>query len=270
MKSTVCTLLATFMLFTLYNCNQTGVSASAKKVTFTPQSYKDSTGLCDQNPCFHLDVNWVTAVCDDKNVAQIINDSLEHDLTNLLSGFSVNEASKSVTEAFANLRKDFDEQVAEQAKLPKKEQFIVRYEIESETKSGFSNSKVIGVERNSYFYTGGAHPNADISYFTFDALTGKAIELKDITTDPDALVKVVEDAIRKEFKIADNETMESAGFFIEEGATHVALPVNYQLTPTGIKFIYNQYEIAPYALGTVAFELPFSAVEKCIKLERLK
>lgn len=40
---------------------------------------------------------------------------------------------------------------------------------------------------------------------------------------------------------------------------------NFALTKEGIKFIFNPYEIAPYAMGQQEFTIPYSALQAIAK-----
>ena len=42
------------------------------------------------------------------------------------------------------------------------------------------------------------------------------------------------------------------------------------LTPEGLRFVYQQYEIGPYALGMVEFTVPYADVKSCLTKEAVE
>jgi hypothetical protein len=85
------------------------------------------------------------------------------------------------------------------------------------------------------------------NYHTSD---GSAIELSEVVKDTDRLKKAIADKLNKEYADAgffeDPETaLQSYGDNAEAGEFHF----NWVLENEGITFIFNPYEIAPYAAG---------------------
>ena len=58
---------------------------------------------------------------------------------------------------------------------------------------------------------------------------------------------MVEQKFRKVYELADTASWQNNGFWFDDG---FKLPQNMALTPDGLYLIYNQYEVAPYAVGT--------------------
>jgi hypothetical protein len=90
--------------------------------------------------------------------------------------------------------------------------------------------------------------------FAFDA-TGAPITLNDIFSNPDAGLKDVALFVQKEIekkKISDLQ-------WIKDGAAPIQ--DNYQtfvVGDTGITFIFDPYQVAPYAAGVQNILVPFS------------
>ena len=104
-------------------------------------------------------------------------------------------------------------------------------------------------------YTGGAHPNSVIHFLNFDLQTGRQILLKDL---------VLEGKIEQLAPLAERRFREAAqqkGISPEEYSfpnERFYLPENFSIGLQGLRFVYNPYEIGPYALGPLEFELPYS------------
>ena len=126
-----------------------------------------------------------------------------------------------------------------------------------------------------YGYAGGAHGGTIGDTYTYDKATGK--EVKDVL-DP-ALVKTeaMQAKIRKGlceyFKCKDeelNDNLQIGNPFEPKDKKDVVIPwpeTKPFLTKDGVCFVYQQYEIAPYAAGMPSFTLPYDEVKKDLLVE---
>lgn len=122
---------------------------------------------------------------------------------------------------------------------------------------------------NEYAYTGGAHPNQFMRYFTLDAGANKILTLGDII-NPTQLKPFLQYAAAQ--LLADNRDLlypeategydalinDSAEMSAEEQLETYGDQDNFFLTPTGLVLYYNTYDIAPYAAGPLFVELPYA------------
>ncbi len=103
-------------------------------------------------------------------------------------------------------------------------------------------------------YTGGAHGLQVTRTFAFDQ-NGKAIGIKDLFTNGEAGLKTIATFVQKEItkkNISDAE-------WIKDGAAGTT--ENYQnfvISDTGVTFIFDAYQVAPYAAGTQSILVPTS------------
>jgi hypothetical protein len=116
---------------------------------------------------------------------------------------------------------------------------------------------------NSYY--GGAHPNVTITYYNYDPVTGKKMELKDVFTSDGlaSLQELAEQEFRVVRELDPEENLEEAGFWFDEG--RFELSNNFTFTDSGILFYYNPYEIASYADGPTEVMLPFDLIKPLMK-----
>lgn len=84
-------------------------------------------------------------------------------------------------------------------------------------------------------YTGGAHPNHSYAYTVF-------LEDKKLSTD-DILKKDTVNSLKSKLwlDVKEDSLIEKSDFYITS---------NFFLSPYGITFVYNPYEVTPYAVGT--------------------
>lgn len=133
------------------------------------------------------------------------------------------------------------------------------YTVEANDTILLNDGKVLSLAMNGYSYTGGAHPNYVLAAVSFDALSGRRIEMSDLVTDQEALAKIAEEYYRKEKAEAFEE-----GFDFAPDWPFV-LPTAYALTADGIYMAYMPYEVAPYAIGSAEFVIPFSEIKHLLK-----
>ena len=126
--------------------------------------------------------------------------------------------------------------------------------------------KYIMLHTNTNWFMGGAHPISMEYYYIYDRKNFKRITLDDLFKPnyDKKLILIAENIFRKQEKLkpADKLTDEN-GYFFEKG--RFILNDNFTLTQTGIKFMYNVYEIKPYAAGITALEIPYSDVKDILK-----
>jgi hypothetical protein len=108
---------------------------------------------------------------------------------------------------------------------------------------------LFSVEFTEESYTGGAHPNAATRLITFDARDGHRVRLDELVAGSDEapLRDVGERVFRSVHGLGPGEDLVSAGFWFEDGGFQ--LNDNYAVTPSGLRFHYDAYEIAPYGMG---------------------
>ena len=124
---------------------------------------------------------------------------------------------------------------------------------------------ILSIEEFNYTYTGGAHGNYGSVYYNFNTVNGQLIQLKDILIEDYELpLKAIAESIFKETYLEKGMTNYSeAGFYFEEDRFKMAN--NFALTKEGLKFLYNPYEIAPYAMGQQEILIPYAALAPLLK-----
>lgn len=137
------------------------------------------------------------------------------------------------------------------------------WSIESSADITFSDSLFFGVSMYNYSYTGGAHPNYVISKKIFDKETGMLVKLTDIVKDTSAIKLLVEKNFRKEVEVDPTESLEAAGFWFKND--QFKFPINIGMSSDGLEFVYNTYEVAPHAQGSIEIILPYEKIKKLMK-----
>lgn len=127
----------------------------------------------------------------------------------------------------------------------------------------FNDNNWLVIEMSGSEYTGGAHGNYGVSYMNIDMQQKRVWNMEDVmTVDSNKLNLLLDAEARRYFAIAATESFE------DRLLTDKVLPNgNICITPTGINFVYNPYEIASYADGIITLFLPYSQLKDLLKPE---
>ncbi|RYU92187.1 DUF3298 domain-containing protein [Mucilaginibacter terrigena] len=126
------------------------------------------------------------------------------------------------------------------------------------------DSALIALEYGGYTFQGGAHGASFTGFINWDGKTNKNVTLDDIFTNgyQPQLSKIAEKIFRKDEKLTDTSSLARDYFFKDN---KFALNDNYSITPAGIRFVYNQYEIKPYAAGQTELLLPWAQIKTLMR-----
>ncbi|NBR13417.1 MAG: DUF3298 domain-containing protein [Flavobacteriales bacterium] len=122
----------------------------------------------------------------------------------------------------------------------------------------------VQVFNGSYSYTGGAHGNSYEGYYLFSKETGEQLRVKDLVTDTKKLNKIADKYFRQSNQLSATDNLEEAGFWFTKG---FELNDNFYFEKGKLIFIYNQYEIGPYAMGIIYVEIPISEIKSILKVD---
>lgn len=127
----------------------------------------------------------------------------------------------------------------------------------------FNDNNWLVMEMSGSEYTGGAHGNYGVSYMNIDMQQKRVWKMEDVmTVDSNKLNLLLDAEARRYFAIAATESFE------DRLLTDKVIPNgNICITPTGINFVYNPYEIASYADGIITLFLPYSQLKDLLKPE---
>lgn len=121
----------------------------------------------------------------------------------------------------------------------------------------FNKNGLIIFESLYYAYEGGAHGNYGTRIFCYDVKNKTAIRLKDIiNADTAALQPIVEKNFRLQMGLKPGVALNTVLF-----ENRLAMTDNFYFTEKGIGFIYDPYEIASYAQGTINIFVPFTDLQ---------
>lgn len=142
---------------------------------------------------------------------------------------------------------------------------------EISNKIEYENNHLIAVSNHWTDYSGGAHGNYGQICFNVDLNTIKKIELKDLfnkgyETKLTEIIKLklIEYMLKNEW--AKDETDAQEHFF---DFNKIAPNDNFLITANGLRFVYNPYEIAAYAIGAFEIDIPYSEISEILNTDAI-
>ncbi len=220
---------------------QLPVSASAPEISFTSVSADDYDYFTGQVQCLQI--------TDDNHP----------------------ELKAGIEEYFNGLVKNFNSGIDEmnaQAKQQNEDfgddEYTVKYSDNISVEIMRRDNKLLSFVVNDYTFMGGAHGGGSYTGVNFDVATGKQITLDDLG-DGDAIRSVSKDFILDTIATSSKEARGNLYSddiidykeVIEEQFSNGNQPEFY-LDAVGITYIFQQYDIAPYAAGMISFTVPYS------------
>jgi hypothetical protein len=134
-------------------------------------------------------------------------------------------------------------------------------EIEGEMK--YASEKLFSYQITTNSYTGGAHPNEEVTLLNLD-VNGRELPLSNLIKDMQTFKSMAEKAFRQNKGLTENANYADAGFMFEDNKFQ--LPKNIGFTGRGLRLYYNDYDIASQADGPTDIILSFDDLEGVINL----
>ncbi len=237
---TVLTYLSLFLI--LSSCK------NESKLAFEPLVLMNEA--CDTCPEVSIEI---PKAIDRTKLSETINTALREEIISLLlfddeiEVSSLEDALTSFKNGYLELQKLYTDESTE-------------WEAKVNGKVVFEDASVLTIELNSYLFTGGAHGYTSKQYLNFDKKKGVELENWQLFKSKVDFQHFAEAMFRLQEKIPQDKPINYTGFMFEKDSFY--LPENIGYTKEGIKLLYNQYEVASYADGTIELTLPYKDVKK--------
>jgi hypothetical protein len=181
--------------------------------------------------------------------ANLLNDTVAKKLTGL---FAINKSDTSLQLMCSDFLQSYDD-----FKKDKAERKGNYFTLNSYAKVLRQDSSLVTLEVGGYTYTGGAHGATFVYFINWDTRTNKNLLLTDILNKgyEELLTKAGEAVFRNDEKLSDIAPL-ARDYFFRDGK--FSLNKNFLITPIGIRFLYNSYEIKPYAAGRTDLFIPYA------------
>lgn len=129
------------------------------------------------------------------------------------------------------------------------EYFFGAYEISSDLYLKRVDSKVLSVEEDYYFFSGGIHGSSTYGGYTWDVKTGKRLALEDVITDVSRIPALLAEKLSYKYQDITIFADSPQQVFEEYLNPESMLEFTWTLEHDGIVFYFGHYEIGSYADG---------------------
>jgi len=141
----------------------------------------------------------------------------------------------------------------------------LKSDLQLSTKVGYIDSLVISVHKDlAEYYAGAVHGNYGTGFYNIDRRTKTLLRESDYFVEDYAaqLTKILQRRLLISYKVKTLEELEE-----KEGISAVDLTPNdnCSIGPKGLTYIYNPYEIGPYALGQVTIFVPYEDLQPILR-----
>ncbi|MDO6491107.1 MAG: DUF3298 and DUF4163 domain-containing protein [Cellulophaga sp.] len=202
-------------------------------------------------------VNVPKAIKETK-VAAAINKVIKDKIISLLI-FDDEVVVDNIDDAISSLNEEF---LSVKEKLPGD---ATRWEVTIDGEVAYETDKIITIDLETYEFTGGAHGYESSILLNFDAVKGELIPNEELFASKEAFYNLAEATFRAQEKIPADVPINDTGFMFEEEV--FTLPDNIGYTKTGLRLLYNTYEVGSYADGQIEVLLPYAEVNKMLAIK---
>src|SRR5262245_25609491 len=229
------------------------------RVTYSIQHAQQTLGDCASAPgCTKITLRWPEVLTAPSDAGKdSVQRSVREALLRPYEGGPALSSTDSVMAQFIEARRATTREFPQTGGIPST--FDRKTEILGDTLG------VVSIAVSEMGFTGGAHPNATVRFANIDTRTGHALLPSDLLRDRISaqLDSLGEQEFRRVRRIREGQSINDAGFWFEGGRFH--LTDNMAVTPDGLLFYFNDYEIGPHVLGATRVILPWRDVKPLLK-----
>ncbi|MBR0139812.1 MAG: DUF3298 domain-containing protein [Firmicutes bacterium] len=142
-----------------------------------------------------------------------------------------------------------------------------------------ADNKFFSFVEQTYCYLGGAHPDTFYLCYNYYPETGEEIEFTDLVTDVDAFRDLVTAKLKEDYDYVFEDYSESgmkdlladwfsyADYEDGDGKKTKQWKPQWFVGNEALTVIFNEYDIAPYAAGTLTVNVPYRAYPELFNME---
>lgn len=209
----------------------------------------------------HLQIHFATN--ENSEVARIVNDAIESRLFSM-ELLDMQQAADSFANQYTGkyLRDMLPLYKEDRSDTTKRAWYEFHYVVTTNTQKGRKGIAVYQITTD--YYEGGAHGINQTTTINFDTKTGKPLSLDDVFVPGYAkeLNKILLQALKDKVGVSSTRELHDKGYLL---SMDIFAPRNFILGDETITFIYNIYEIAPYAMGTTELAIGYNDLKALLK-----
>lgn len=238
--------------------NEENFSTNLDYIEFTNESFHKVHGDCQSSStgCIEVKIDYPVL----KGNYPII-EKINKDINNIISSGTYEENNYSSPQELMDSLIFYHKEAGEM-----NDGFVQSWSIERKISVIRNSTAILSFEVYEYSYMGGAHGNYVSIYHNYNLKTGEKLTLSDIIEPSkiDKLTSIGNSIFRKTKGLSETKNLEEVGYWFIDGK--FSLNENFIITENSLKFMYNPYEIAPYAEGQTEIEIPYSTIKDILKI----
>jgi len=247
MKFITSSILALILLVNLSSC-ENDTNASEGYLHFKKNTVQEKYGVCDgDSACGEINIEYPIFSKNDKKVDDVLNAEITKDISTFYDAKTVEETAQKFISEFSDYTKEFPDAIGNIWEVK------MKYYITTNTEN------LLALTFYMEGYTGGAHGFRTTTYTNYNPKTAEKLKLTDVVSDVEKLRLLAEQVFIKEYDLDPKKSFNTQGFWFIDDL--FALNNNFEVSPKGITFYYNQYEIAPYSQGPIIVSIPMSKLK---------
>ena len=245
----------------LYSCSGNGDKYAFQYVTFK-QTLPYTQGK--EHPSISFDLNVLKAHGTDTVFANAFN----LDISEFMFGKRTTDVQKAMKHFMDSVSDVFRQDNKEQIEFAREEGYEPRdidYEFVLNTEVHQGNHRdIIGHFINYYQYTGGAHGGTFITCRNYRLEDGSVVTLDNYFKPgyEKVLIPILDKKLLEYAECNSRDELDEHGYFSDEP---MFVSDNFEIRQDTIDFIYNQYDIAPYAMGITTLSVPEDEIRDIIR-----
>jgi hypothetical protein len=135
--------------------------------------------------------------------------------------------------------------------------YLLNYELIKSSRVIYNKNEVLIIEIESYVFAGGAHGMGNKQYLHFDMKSGKEFKLDEVFGHK------AKERLNKLLLNKGEEIKKQGNSVLFEDAK-AELNENYYFDKNNFYFVYNPYEIGPYASGYISIPVSIESIKELI------
>lgn len=254
-------LLALSVLLAVTSCSNKGDKYAFQYVTFKETlPYKQG----QDHPSCVFDLNVLKAHGTDT----VFADAFNLDISYYMFGKRTTDVRDAMIGFIDSIITDFKRDNKEQIEYAREEGYEPRdidYEFVLDTEVHYGNNRdIIGHFIKFYQYTGGAHGGTFITCRNLRLEDGSLVTLENYFKPgyEKVLIPILDQKLLEYAECSSRDELDEHGYFSNEP---MFVSENFEIRQDTIDFIYNQYDIAPYAQGITTLSVPEDLIRDIIR-----
>ncbi len=184
-------------------------------------------------------------------------------------------AAEKINQVFETQKKEDEIQIAEykewaeeayQEQQEQAENTFLNYALDRDYIVTSSGERLLCINEVEYSYAGGPHPNSRVWTWNFDLATGDLVGWEQMTDDIEGFRSFLAEQIHtflETEQMTDGMTWSEALYPNYQETLPLLLEApNWYVEEGNLNIVFNPYDIAPYAAGSIAVNIPLADCEE--------